>query len=340
MHILFAAQPLAAATEPSATAETISTFEKVINWLLGVPLQIVIIIVVSLLAMAVLRRTIRGVTEHIAKGSSVLDSGPLAGTEFGAVLRDVSPLASSRRKQRARTIGTVLRSVSNLVVVSIAILLILDLLHVNISPFLASAGIVGVALGFGAQSLVKDFLSGVFLLVEDQYGIGDTVQVGDVVGTVESVALRITEVRDIEGTLWYIRNGEILRVGNRTQGWARASVVIRMPYGTDLEEAHAALQEAADAVVADDSISSRLQTTPEIGGIETLTSTSMTMRVSVRVDPPHFAEVSRVLRANVLEAVERHHIDLVPEVAPTLIVQSPPYESNPTKARPADEPKP
>ncbi len=333
------ALPLVGASDPPAAQESDSVFEKAVDWLLGTPLHIVVIIVVALLVMAVLRRTIRGVTEHIAKGTSVLDSGLLADTEFGAVLRDVSPLASSRRTQRARTIGTVLRSVSTLVIMSIAILLILDLLRVNIAPFLASAGIAGVALGFGAQSLVKDFLSGIFLLIEDQYGIGDTVQVGEVVGTVESVALRITEVRDVDGTLWYIRNGEILRVGNRTQGWARASVEVRLPYDSDLATAHTALQEAADALAADESVTQWLQTTPEISGIETLNSTTLTLRVSARAEPPHVADVSRVLRTSVRESIERHGIVLAPDPATTMIIRPEAAESKATPSQPPSRPE-
>ena len=99
--------------------------------------------------------------------------------------------------------------------------MMLSELGVNVAPIIASAGILGIALGFGAQSLVKDFLSGIFMIFEDQYGVGDVVDLGEAIGTVEAVSLRVTRLRDVNGTVWYVRNGEILRVGNMSQNWAR-----------------------------------------------------------------------------------------------------------------------
>jgi small conductance mechanosensitive channel len=130
---------------------------------------------------------------------------------------------TTRTTQRAEAIGSLLRSVVTITIWVIAALTVLPLLGINIAPLVASAGIVGIALGFGAQSLVKDYIAGILLILEDQYGIGDEVEVDDVTGTVEYVSLRYTRLRDAEGVIWYLRNGDIQTVGNKSQGSAGAS---------------------------------------------------------------------------------------------------------------------
>ena len=165
-------------------------------------------------------------------------SGPQPAVEEGTFIPE-------RRRQRAEAIGSVLRSFVTAAVFTMATLLVFGELGFNLGPLLASAGIVGVALGFGAQSLVKDLIAGLFMLLEDQYGVGDTVDLGEAVGVVETVGLRITTVRDMRGVLWYIRNGEIVRVGNKSQGWSL--VVIDIPIGfVSAEEAVAVLRRAAE----------------------------------------------------------------------------------------------
>ena len=142
--------------------------------------------------------------------------------------------AATRRVQRAKTMGDLLKSVITGVLVAIFGTMILSQLGVNIAPIIASAGIIGIALGFGAQSLVKDFLSGVFMIFEDQYGVGDVIDVGEANGTVEAVSLRVTRLRALDGTVWYVPNGEILRVGNKSQNWSRAVVDVGVGYDEDL----------------------------------------------------------------------------------------------------------
>src|SRR5262249_4059174 len=144
-------------------------------------------------------------------------------------LTESTTVRTERRRQRAQALASVLRSFVSISVFVIAIMLILGELGVNLAPLLASAGIAGIALGFGAQNLVKDFIAGLFMLLEDQYGVGDIVDLGEASGTVEAVGLRITTVRDVRGVLWYIRNGEIVRVGNRSQGWAL--IIVDVPVG-------------------------------------------------------------------------------------------------------------
>ena len=222
-----------------------------------------------------------------------------------------NPRINARRAQRARTIGSVLRSTSTLVIGSIVVLMVLAEVGMNIAPLLASAGVVGVALGFGAQSLVRDFLSGMFLLLEDQYGVGDTITVGDVSGTVEAVALRITKIRDDSGTLWYIRNGEILKVGNRTQGWSRATVDVTLDAGTDLTQARAALARAGQLVKDDPVLAGYLQEDPQVVGIESFEAGSVTLKVQVRTDPAMQWDVARALREAVRRELEKAEIPLV-----------------------------
>ena len=176
-----------------------------------------------------------------------------------------------RRRQRAEAIGSVLRSFVTAASSRIAALLMLGELGFNLGPLLASAGIVGVALGFGAQSLVKDLIAGLFMLLEDQYGVGDTVDLGEAIGVVETVGLRITTIRDGRGVLWYIRNGEIVRVGNKSQGWAM--VVIDIPIGfVSSEEATAVLRAAArGAGRATRSTQTEFIEPPDVVGVEQLT---------------------------------------------------------------------
>jgi len=187
------------------------------DWLLAKPAAMLAIIVLAVLMRAVLHRIIRRLAHRAAEGTvpGVLAKGA------GHKLLEGSPLLSERRKQRAETMSSVLRSVTTGVIISVALLMMLDVVGLPIGPLLASAGIVGVAVGFGAQTLVKDFLSGIFLILEDQFGVGDLVDTGlGTVGTIEAVGLRVTRLRDGSGVVWYVRNGEILRVGNHSQGEA------------------------------------------------------------------------------------------------------------------------
>ena len=260
-----------------------------------------------------LRRSIRTITNHVADGTPFLDRGilrPIGESEVGSVLAKANPLSSARRAQRARTLGSVLRSTSTIVVGGIAFFLILAELGVNLAPFIASAGVIGVALGFGAQSLVKDFLTGLFMLLEDQYGVGDVVDVGPANGTVEAVTLRITKIRDSDGTLWYVPNGTMLRVGNKTQGWATAVVEIDVDYFADLDQVRALLAQAASRVVKDPVVGAHILGEPTITGIERLSADAVTLRLKVKTSPAMQWEVARELRTATREALERADVPL------------------------------
>lgn len=282
---------------PTTTPSPEESFERAWDFILDVPLRILLILVVSAIVLMILRRFIKSLSERIATGGD----GPWepSSDKAKALKNAVNPLANVRRAQRSRTIGSVLRSVASLVIGATALLMILVELGVNIAPLLASAGVVGVAIGFGAQSLVKDFLSGMFLILEDQYGVGDKVTIGDVNGTVESIALRITKVRDAEGTLWYLRNGDVLKVGNKTHGWAIASVEVKVPFDSDLEVVRASLKKAADAVRQDKKLNSAIRGEAVVSGIETMASTGLTIKVNIKTQPARQWDVNRALRENI-----------------------------------------
>ncbi|GCD20712.1 mechanosensitive ion channel domain-containing protein [Cellulomonas algicola] len=306
--------PSPSSSDPELLPDDKTSPNAWLEWFLGLPLRILIIVAVGSITLVLLRRAIRGVTDHVADGTPWFQRGvmrPLGDSDVArTLLRAADPLATARRAQRARTLGSVLRSTATVVVGTIMVLLILAELGVNIAPFIASAGIVGVALGFGAQSLVKDFLTGLFMLLEDQYGVGDVVDVGPATGTVEAVTLRVTKIRDSDGTLWYVPNGTMLRVGNKTQGWATAVVEIDVDYFADLDEVRTLLREAAARVEADPALGAHLQGTPSITGIERLSADAITLRLKVRTSPAMQWDVARALRTATRDVLERAGVPL------------------------------
>ncbi|HEY2331968.1 MAG TPA: mechanosensitive ion channel domain-containing protein, partial [Acidimicrobiales bacterium] len=199
------------------------------DWLIARPLHILLIIALAWLANFLMQRVIR-------RFVSRLDRGLAPRSSLGLPLP--GPLSEPNR-QRAATIAAVLRSITRVVITTIATLMILSELNLNLAPLLAGAGIVGIALGFGAQSLVRDFLSGLFMLIEDQYGVGDLIDAGEAIGVVEDINLRTTRLRDAEGVVWHIPNGEIRRVGNKSQDWSRAVLDVAVAHGADLDLAQA-----------------------------------------------------------------------------------------------------
>ena len=217
--------------------------------------------------------------------------------------RGAAAAAADRSGQRARTLGSVLRSLCTAIVGVTAAIMVLAEFGVDLAPILASAGIIGVAVGFGAQNLVKDFLSGMFMLLEDQYGVGDIVDVGQASGTVETVGLRITTLRDVNGTLWYVRNGEILRVGNKSQGFAVAVVDVPVAHGTDVAEASKVAARVAQERVNEPDIAEDVLEEVQTLGIESVTAEKLTLRLTVRVQPGRQFAVQRALNATLSDAL-------------------------------------
>ena len=217
--------------------------------------------------------------------------------------RGAAAAAADRSSQRARTLGSVLRSLCTAVVGVTALIMVLSEFGVDLAPILASAGIVGIAVGFGAQNLVKDFLSGMFMLFEDQYGVGDIVDVGQASGTVETVGLRITTLRDVNGTLWYVRNGEILRVGNKSQGFAVAVVDVPVAHGSDVAEVSEVAGRVAQERVAQPDLAEDVLEEVQMLGIESVTAEKLTLRLTVRVHPGKQFAVQRALNAALSDAL-------------------------------------
>ena len=235
------------------------------GWLVAKPVHIVAIVLVAVLARLVAHRVIRRLTTVNGKPGRL--SGLLRPLRERAP-QTLASLVSERRTQRARTIGSVLQSITSFVIWGIAVVLILGDLGFNLTPIIASAGVIGVAVGFGAQNLVKDFLSGIFMLLEDQYGVGDVVDFGQASGTVESVGLRVTTVRDYAGTVWYVRNGEVQRVGNSSQGFAVAVVDVPLPYVNDMSHALDVMEQVAGAAAAEEPLVDDVLEAPKVLGIQ------------------------------------------------------------------------
>ncbi|WP_370518206.1 mechanosensitive ion channel family protein [Micromonospora sp. AMSO31t] len=275
-------------------------------WIVLKPLRIVLILLLAVAARWALHRTINRLVRTTTEGAVPTMLRPLRERIPSATL-DPEQFVPERRRQRAEAIGSVLRSMVTAFIFGIALLMVLKEFSFDLAPLLASAGIAGVALGFGAQSLVKDLIAGLFMLIEDQYGVGDTVDLGEATGVVEAVGLRVTTVRDGRGVLWYIRNGEIVRVGNKSQGWAL--VVVDLPIGfAGTEEATAVLRTAAASVALDPELSPQIVEEPEVLGVEQMTVDGAVIRTVVKTTADGQFAVGRELRRRLAEALENSGI--------------------------------
>jgi small conductance mechanosensitive channel len=195
--------------------------------------------------------------------------------------------------------GSLLKSIVTGVVLTVVTLMFIAELGYDIAPLIASAGIIGVAIGFGSQALVKDFLSGIFMIFEDQYGVGDEVDLGEAAGPVEAVSLRVTRLRDINGTVWYVRNGEILRVGNMSQNWARSVLDVKVAYGEDLARVPQVLAELARDIWEDDDYKGRVIEEPSVWGVQELGADAVVLRVALKTAPLAQWAVAREMRARI-----------------------------------------
>lgn len=190
-----------------------------------------------------------------------------------------------RQQQRVRTLGSLLRNVVNITIVVVGLLTIMAIWGVPMGPLIASAGVGGVALGFGAQSLVKDYLSGVFMLAEDQFGVGDLIKVGELTGTVQEVTLRVTKLRDPGGTVWYIRNGEVLTVGNISQGFSSSTIDVPVAIDEDPERVQRVLTEALAGMADEQQWQGVLLENPTVLGIGAMSGGTMTFQIGIKTGP-------------------------------------------------------
>jgi moderate conductance mechanosensitive channel len=269
------------------------TLAHAAGWFIGKPLSIVWLVILALVARWLLYKVIDRIVHRAQTGvlPEALVRGPFAEPE--------TQVMTHRRVQRAKTIGSLLKSIVSGVIFAVVVIMGIAELGYDIAPLIASAGILGVALGFGAQSLVKDFLSGIFMIFEDQYGVGDTVDLGDVSGTVEGVSLRVTRLRDVDGTVWYVRNGEILRVGNQSQNWARSVLDIAVGYKEDIARVRQILMEVAHDLWEDERWRDLIIEEPEVWGVQSLGPDEVVVRVTLKTLPQQQWNVSREMRERV-----------------------------------------
>jgi len=290
-----------------APSEIAESGAEVLAWLTGEPLYIIGLIAFAFVVRWLLHRLVDRVVRRAETG--VLPARAWRDGHPKEKSRS-SSTTSARRALRARTMGTLLKSIISAVVFTVLVIMVLAELGYNIAPILAGAGVLGVAVGFGSQSLVKDFLSGVFMLVEDQYGVGDVVDLGSATGTVEAVSLRVTRLRDVDGTVWYVRNGEILRVGNMSQNWARTVLDIPVDYSEDLVHVREVLTEVAHDLWIDDEYQKVIIEEPEVWGVQSLDADSVVVRVTLKTAPMEQWNVAREMRERVKARFDLEEIEI------------------------------
>ncbi len=270
-------------------------------------LRILIILGFALLLNRIVRRLIKRSVRRLQTGEGL---GRLGTLRARGPLSDTTPLDVGRSTMRAETLGGVLRSISGLVIWTITVILVIGEFGVNLGPLIAGAGILGVAIGFGSQQLVQDFLSGIFMLVEDQFGLGDIVDAGEAVGTIEAITLRTTRLRDLNGVVWHIPNGQITRIGNMSQEWARSLLDIGVAYDTDLGHATMVIRRVLDDVAADPDWAALVLDEPEVWGVEDFGASEIVIRAVVKVVPGKQWNVNREIRRRLKTAFDDEGIEI------------------------------
>jgi small-conductance mechanosensitive channel len=273
------------------------------NWStwLAIGLRVLLILVVAAVLRVAVRRAITKLIDRMNRTVQAVD-----GTALGGLLVNVE-----RRRQRSQAIGSVLRSVASFLIMGTAALMILGTFAINLAPLLASAGVAGVAIGFGARNLVTDFLSGVFMILEDQYGVGDTIDAGVASGEVIEVGLRVTKLRGDNGEIWYVRNGEVKRIGNLSQGWATAGVDVTVRADEDLDKVKRTLSEVGEKMSKEEPWNELLWGPIEVLGLDSVLLDSMVVRVSAKTMPGKALTVERELRWRIKRAFDAADIPIV-----------------------------
>jgi moderate conductance mechanosensitive channel len=288
------------------------TLSDLAAWVIGKPLAILGLVLIGLLARWVAHRLIDRAVRRAEDGvlpGRITRMHLGRGAPAKAKLAEASA-TSTRRVQRTRTMGSLLKSISTGVILTIVVMMSISELGYDVAPLIASAGILGLALGFGAQSLVSDFLAGIFMIFEDQYGVGDEIDLGEAIGTVEAVSLRVTRLRDINGTVWYVRNGEILRVGNMSQNWARTVLDVQVGYHEDLARVRRVLEEVAHDVWTDDEFKGRVIEEPSVWGVQDLAADGVTVRVALKTAPLEQWGIAREMRQRIKARFDHEGIEI------------------------------
>ena len=279
------------------------------DWLLDRPIRILLIVILAWISSKILQKSVLKFAQTIANSPTDPRLQTLRKRGPGKLLMEERE--TKRASARAETIGLVLRSIGVAAVWILALFMMLGQLDIDLAPLIAGAGIGGLALGFGAQSIVKDFLSGLFMLIEDQYGVGDIVDVGSASGTVEKVSLRSTTIRDVKGTVWHVPNGVISRVGNSSQLWSRALLDVEVAYDTDLDLARDVIQRVGDSLWEDKEWGGdELMERPEIWGVQDLGASAVSLRLVVKTEPSKQWAVERELRLRLKVAFDEEGIEI------------------------------
>jgi small-conductance mechanosensitive channel len=274
-----------------------------------IPIRIIVIIVVTLIVRALINRAINRAVRPVAGGGVPRILRPFSERVHNSAFFESTGLLSERRAQRAQTIGSVIKSFVTFIMFVIAFMLIISELGFDLGPFIAGTSIVGVALGFGAQNIVKDFLAGMFMMLEDQYGVGDVIDFQLASGTVEAVGLRSTRLRDVNGTVWYVRNGEVLRVGNKSQGFATVVLDIPIDAWDDVSTASDAMKEVAETMHAEEDWAHVFLNDPEVLGVESLSREETVIRLTARVRPLEQWRTARELRRRIRLRLDELNFD-------------------------------
>ena len=290
-----------------AAATRTSSAHELMQFLVDRPLKVLVLIV---LAWAGVRLAHRGITRFVSGLQPEQAKEALDVLREGSVPEDTAPLRL-RRAQRTETVGALLRSAASMIIWVIALFAVLNQIGINIGALVAGASIVGVAVSFGAQNLVRDFLAGIFVLLEDQYGVGDVIDAGVATGRVEAVSLRSTQLRDIRGTRWHVPNGQVSRIGNLSQGWSQAVLDVELADHVDIDEAIPVIEAAAAELRDDPALAGRILDDPEVWGVERIAEGSVAIRVVVRTSGRARLIVERQLRAHLKQALEKRNVDLL-----------------------------
>lgn len=275
--------------------------------------SIALIVVGAFLANRIARRVIRRAVRRWEKVGQVT----VRGRRVLKLLESSAPVPTIRRHQRAETIAHGLSSFASIIIWIVAAGMALGVFGISGGAVLTSAGLIGVALAFGAQNLLRDVIAGTFMIFEDQLGVGDVVDAGVATGTVEDVTLRSTRLRDVEGVVWHVPNGVIQRIGNKSQSWSRAVLDIPVSYSADIDRAQQVIAEAAQGLADQEMWSDRILAQPEVWGVESMTLDTVTIRLVVKTAPHEQWRVARELRARVKLALDAAGIDSTPAQAPS-----------------------
>ncbi len=281
---------------------------RAVDWFVARPLAAVVIVIVAALFDRWLRKLVTAVITRAVAGDAAIALDRLSGA---------NRVSDARQHARAGTVAAVACAFVSTLVWTIAILLVLGTFDLDLAPLLASAGIAAVAVGLGAQSLVKDCIAGFFILLEDQYGVGDDIQVDPVIGTVEGLTLRMTRIRGFDGTLWSVPNGTIVQVGNRSRSWSKGFLDIMVRNDADLDRAIEIITEATRHVAEQPDVAAQLIDVPDVLGVDRVGTDGTAIRISIKTRPGDHWRLMRTLRVEIKRRLDEEGIPL-PPTGPTL----------------------